>query len=77
MWQASLRRGKGGEVSPKEAVQLVAKELLAYDLRSVLDDVIVLVLRLVNPDGGDVRRRTIARSRMNSLGLHVQSMCEG
>ena len=66
--QDALRSGKtivflapsvhGGEVSPKEAVQLVAKELVAGDLRSVLDDVIVLALPLVNPDGGEVRRRT-------------------
>ena len=66
--QDALRSGKtivliapsvhGGEVSPKEAAQLVAKELLAGDLRPVLDDVIVLILPLVNPDGGEVRRRT-------------------
>ena len=66
--QDALRSGKtivllapsvhGGEVSPKEAVQLVAKELVGGDLRSVLEDVIVLVLPLVNPDGGEVRRRT-------------------
>ncbi len=66
--QDALRSGKtivliapsvhGGEVSPKEAAQLVAKELVAGDLRSVLDDVIVLMLPLVNPDGGEVRRRT-------------------
>ena len=66
--QDALRSGKtivflapsvhGGEVSPKEAVQLVAKELVAGELRSVLDDVIVLALPLVNPDGGEVRRRT-------------------
>lgn len=48
----------GGEVSPKEAVQLVAKELVGGDLRSVLEDVIVLVVPLINPDGGEVRRRT-------------------
>ena len=66
--QDALRTGKtivllapsvhGGEVSPKEAVQLVAKRLVGGDLRSVLEDVIVLVLPLVNPDGGEVRRRT-------------------
>ncbi len=66
--QDALRSGKtivllapsvhGGEVSPKEAVQLVAKELVGGELRSVLDDVIVLALPLVNPDGGEVRRRT-------------------
>lgn len=48
----------GGEVSPKEAFQLVAKELVAGELRSVLDDVIVIGVPLVNPDGGEVRRRT-------------------
>ncbi len=66
--QDALRSGKtivlvapsvhGGEVSPKEALQLVAKELVGGDLRSVLEDVIVLALPLVNPDGGEVRRRT-------------------
>jgi hypothetical protein len=45
-------------VSPKEAVQLVAKELVGGELRGVLDDVIVLALPLINPDGGEVRRRT-------------------
>jgi hypothetical protein len=50
----------GGEVSPKEAVQLVAKQLVADDgeLRDLLDDVIVLAVPLINPDGGEVRRRT-------------------
>ena len=48
----------GGEVSPKEALQLVAKELVGGELRAVLDDVIVLALPLLNPDGGEVRRRT-------------------
>ncbi|MEX1257775.1 MAG: M14 family zinc carboxypeptidase [Gemmatimonadota bacterium] len=48
----------GGEVSPKEAVQLVAKDLVAGDLRPLLEDVIVIALPLVNPDGGEVRRRT-------------------
>ena len=48
----------GGEVSPKEAVQLIAKELVAGELRPLLRDVIVLALPLVNPDGGEVRRRT-------------------
>lgn len=66
--QDALRSGKtivllapsvhGGETSPKEAVQLVAKQLVAGELQSVLDDVIVLILPLVNPDGGEVRRRT-------------------
>jgi dipeptidyl-peptidase 4 len=66
--QDALRSGKtivllapsvhGGEVSPKEAVQLIAKELVAGDLRPLLRDVIVLAIPLINPDGGEVRRRT-------------------
>jgi len=48
----------GGEVSPKEAIQLVARELVAGELRPLLDDVIVLAIPLINPDGGEVRRRT-------------------
>lgn len=66
--QDAIRSGKtivllapsvhGGEVSPKEAAQLVAKELVAGELRAVLDDVIVLVVPLINPDGGEVTRRT-------------------
>jgi hypothetical protein len=48
----------GGEVSPKEAVQLVAKELIAGEMRPLLEDVIVIALPLINPDGGEVRRRT-------------------
>lgn len=66
--QDALRSGKtivllapsvhGGEVSPKEAVQLIAKELVGGDLRAVLRDVIVLAVPLINPDGGEVQRRT-------------------
>jgi predicted deacylase len=66
--QDAIRSGKtivfvapsvhGGEVSPKEAFQLVAKRLVAGDLRHVLDDVIVIGVPLTNPDGGEVRRRT-------------------
>jgi dipeptidyl-peptidase 4 len=66
--QDALRSGKaivllansvhGGEVSPKEAAQLIAKELVGGELRSVLDDVIVLVVPIVNPDGGEILRRT-------------------
>lgn len=66
--QDAIRSGKtivllapsvhGGEVSPKEAVQLIARDLVGGDLRPLLKDVIVLALPLVNPDGGEVRRRT-------------------
>lgn len=66
--QDAIRSGKtivllapsvhGGEVSPKESVQLIAKDLVAGPLRPLLKDVIVLALPLLNPDGGEVRRRT-------------------
>jgi hypothetical protein len=66
--QDAIRSGKtivfvapsvhGGEVSPKEAFQLVAKELVGGSLRHVLDHVIVIGTPLTNPDGGEVRRRT-------------------
>jgi dipeptidyl-peptidase 4 len=66
--QDAIRSGKtivfvapsvhGGEVSPKEAFQLVAKDLVGGDLRTLLEDVIVIGVPLVNPDGGEVRRRT-------------------
>ncbi len=48
----------GGEVSPKESFQLVARELVAGELRPLLEDVIVIGVPLVNPDGGEVTRRT-------------------
>ncbi len=48
----------GGEVSPKEALQLVARDLVGGELRPLLEDVVVLALPLLNPDGGEVRRRT-------------------
>jgi dipeptidyl-peptidase 4 len=66
--QDALRSGKtivlianavhGGETSGKESSQLIARDLVAGDLRHILDDVIVLIIPLVNPDGGEVRRRT-------------------
>lgn len=66
--QDAIRTGKtivlignsvhGGETAGKEAAQLVAKELVAGSLRSALDDVVVLIVPLLNPDGGEVRRRT-------------------
>lgn len=66
--QDALRSGKtivlianavhGNEPAGKEASQLVARDLVFGDLRSVLDSVIVLFVPLINPDGGEVRRRT-------------------
>jgi hypothetical protein len=48
----------GGETAGKEASQLVARDLVAGDLRHLLEDVVVLFIPLVNPDGGEVGRRT-------------------
>lgn len=66
--QDALRSGKtivlianavhGNETAGKEASQLVARDLVFGDLQKVLDDVIVLFVPLINPDGGEVRRRT-------------------
>ena len=66
--QDALRSGKtivlianavhGNETAGKEASQLVARELVSGSLHTLLDDVIVLFVPLINPDGGEVRRRT-------------------
>jgi hypothetical protein len=66
--QDALRSGKtivllapsvhGNETAGKEASQLVARELVSGKLQHLLDDVIVLFVPLINPDGGEVRRRT-------------------
>ncbi len=66
--QDALRSGKtivlianavhGNEPAGKEASQLVARDLVFGDLRPMLDSVIVLFVPLVNPDGGEARRRT-------------------
>ncbi len=66
--QDALRSGKtivlianavhGNEPAGKEASQLVARDLVFGDLRPMLDSVIVLFVPLINPDGGEVRRRT-------------------
>ena len=66
--QDAIRSGKpivlianavhGNETAGKEASQLVARDLVSGDLQPLLDDVIVLFVPLINPDGGEVRRRT-------------------
>jgi dipeptidyl-peptidase 4 len=66
--QDAIRSGKtivliansvhGGETAGKEASQIVARDLVAGNLRHLLDDVIVLFIPLVNPDGGEVGRCT-------------------
>ncbi len=48
----------GGETAGKEASQLIARDLVNGDLRHLLDDVVVLFVPAVNPDGGEVGRRT-------------------
>jgi hypothetical protein len=64
----------GNEVSPKEAFQLVARELVMGDLQHVLDDVIVIGTPLTNPDGGEVRSRTNASGYdMNRDYLKLES----
>jgi dipeptidyl-peptidase 4 len=66
--QDAIRSGKtivliansvhGNETSGKEASQILARDLVAGDLRRILDDVVVLFVPILNPDGGEVRRRT-------------------
>jgi dipeptidyl-peptidase 4 len=66
--QDAIRSGKtivliansvhGNETAGKEASQLVARELVFGKLQPILDDVVVLFVPLINPDGGEVRRRT-------------------
>ena len=66
--QDAIRSGKtivliansvhGGETSGKESSQLFVRDLLTGDMQDVLEDVVVLFIPLINPDGGEVRRRT-------------------
>jgi hypothetical protein len=66
--QDAIRSGKtillianavhGNETAGKEASQLIAREIVHGDLRPMLDSVVVLFIPLINPDGGEVRRRT-------------------
>ena len=66
--QDAIRSGKtillianavhGNETAGKEASQLVAREIVHGTLRPMLDSVVVLFIPLINPDGGEVRRRT-------------------
>lgn len=66
--QDAIRSGKtivlvansvhGPEIAGKEASQHVARDLVAGDLKHILDDVIVLFIPVINPDGGELLRRT-------------------
>ena len=48
----------GGETAGKEAAMEIMRDLVMGDLRPLLDDVVVLVVPTINPDGAEVRRRT-------------------
>jgi hypothetical protein len=48
----------GGEVAGKDASLIVMRDLLFGDLRPLLDEVVVLNVPTINPDGAEERRRT-------------------
>ena len=48
----------GGEVAGKDASMELMRDLVMGDLRPLLDEVTVLVIPTINPDGAEVRRRT-------------------
>lgn len=48
----------GGEVAGKDASTEILRDLVMGDLRPLLDEVVVLVVPTINPDGAEVRRRT-------------------
>ena len=48
----------GGEVAGKDASMAIMRDLVQGDLRPLLDDVVVLNVPTINPDGAEVRRRT-------------------
>jgi hypothetical protein len=48
----------GGEVAGKDAAMAIMRDLVMGDLRPLLDEVTVLVIPTINPDGAEIRRRT-------------------
>ena len=48
----------GGETAGKDAAMEIMRDLVMGDLRPLLDEVVVLVVPTINPDGAEVRRRT-------------------
>ena len=48
----------GGEVAGKEASLIVMRDLVHGNLRPLLDEVVVLNIPSINPDGAEERRRT-------------------
>lgn len=48
----------GNEVAGKDASMEIMRDLVQGDLRPLLDDVVVLNIPTINPDGAELRRRT-------------------
>lgn len=48
----------GGEVAGKEASLMLMRDLLFGDLKPLLDDIVVLNIPTINPDGAELLRRT-------------------
>lgn len=48
----------GGEVAGKDASMIIMRDLLFGELRPLLDQVVVLNVPTINPDGAEARRRT-------------------
>ncbi|MBT8396534.1 MAG: DUF2817 domain-containing protein, partial [Gemmatimonadetes bacterium] len=48
----------GGEVAGKDAAMEIMRDLVLGDLNPLLDEVVVLVVPTINPDGAEARRRT-------------------
>ncbi len=48
----------GGEVAGKEASLMIMRDLLFGELKPLLDEVVVLNVPTINPDGAEMRRRT-------------------
>jgi hypothetical protein len=48
----------GGEVAGKDAAMEIMRDLVMGDLRPLLEEVVVLVVPTINPDGAEARRRT-------------------
>ena len=53
-----VNNAHGGEVAGKDAAMEIIRDLVQGSLRPLLDEVVVLVVPTINPDGAEVRRRT-------------------
>jgi hypothetical protein len=64
----------GNEVAGKDASMEIMRDLVQGDLRPLLDDVVVLNIPTINPDGAEVRRRTNEQNLdMNRDNLKLES----